>query len=300
MKIPVCLLLCLLCACNPARKEDNIVRVKLLRGPSAIAFAQLMDTSVTVNGKLLQIEVVDSPELIQAHLIKGEAELAVLPMLSAVNLYNKGVNYPLLGCPLWGTLYVVGRDSTSGVLHLFGSGASPDILTRYYLNNHPEWKPELNYTFGSARDLFTGLLSGTVQTAVLSEPFVSMALKKDSTVRLVADLNRPDPDAQGFAQTAIVLSERGMQMQPAFDSLLHASCRFAVEQPDQAIRILEEKGIFAKGMLTESSIHRCRIDYVPACRAKEAVQNLLTIILAYEPKALGGKLPDDTFFLCEH
>ena len=48
MKIPVCLLLCLLCACNPARKEDNIVRVKLLRGPSAIAFAQLMDTSVTV------------------------------------------------------------------------------------------------------------------------------------------------------------------------------------------------------------------------------------------------------------
>lgn len=123
-----------------------------------------------------------------------------------------------------------------------------------------------------------------------------MALKKDSTVRLVADLNRPDPDAQGFAQTAIVLSERGMQMQPALDSLLRASCRFAVEQPDQAIRILEEKGIFAKGMLTESSIHRCRIDYVPACRAKEAVQNLLTIILAYEPKALGGKLPDDTFF----
>ena len=43
MKIPVCLLLCLLCACNPARKEDNIVRVKLLRGPSAIAFAQLME-----------------------------------------------------------------------------------------------------------------------------------------------------------------------------------------------------------------------------------------------------------------
>lgn len=129
---------------------------------------------------------------------------------------------------------------------------------------------------------------------------MSMALKKDSTVRLVADLNRPDPDAQGFAQTAIVLSERGMQMQPALDSLLRASCRFAVEQPDQAIRILEEKGIFAKGMLTESSIHRCRIDYVPACRAKEAVQNLLTIILAYEPKALGGKLPDDTFFLCEH
>ena len=78
MKIPVCLLLCLLCACNPARKEDNIVRVKLLRGPSAIAFAQLMDTSVTVNGKLLQIEVVDSPELVAYYEQLAKLETAAL------------------------------------------------------------------------------------------------------------------------------------------------------------------------------------------------------------------------------
>ena len=76
---------------------------------------------------------------------------------------------------------------------------------------------------------------------------MSMALKKDSTVRLVADLNRPDPDAQGICKQLSCFSERGMQMQPALDSLLRASCRFAVEQPDQAIRILEEKGIFRQG-----------------------------------------------------
>ena len=295
MKIHLCILLCFLCACNNTQKNSNTLRLKLLRGPSSIAFAQLMESQPVIDGMVLQTEVVDSPELIQAQLIKGEADIAVLPMISAVNLYNKGVTYPLLGCPLWGTLYLVGRDSSATMLHLFGSGTSPDILTRYYLDKHKSWQPKLNYTFGSARDIMMGIQTGTVETAVLSEPFVSMALAKDSTLKILADLNRPLPDSPGFAQTAVVFSPKLAKFRKEIDKLLAASCKFAVDNPEQAIRIMEESKVFGKGMLSKSSIQRCRINYVPACEAKEAVSSLLRIILQYEPKAIGGHLPDSTF-----
>ena len=53
------------------------------------------------------------------------------------------------------------------------------------------------------------------------------------------------------------------------DSLLNASCRFAVEQPEQAICILEKENIFTFGMLTPESIERCKIDYKQSPKPKK-------------------------------
>ena len=84
--------------------------------------------------------------------------------------------------------------------------------------------------------------------------------------------------------------------QKTIDSLLNLSCRFAVEQPEQAIRILEKENIFASGMLTPESIERCKIDYKTASEAQENILRFLQLIGQYEPKALGGKMPDEKFY----
>ena len=82
-----------------------MLHVAVLRGPSVIAFAKMMEDSPEIEGKRLSVDIVDSPELMQALLIKGKADLAALPMINAANLYNKGLKYSLLGCPVWGNLY---------------------------------------------------------------------------------------------------------------------------------------------------------------------------------------------------
>ena len=75
------------------------------------------------------------------------------------------------------------------------------------------------------------------------------------------------------------------------DSLLNASCRFAVEQPEQAICILENgKHFLTFGMLTPESIERCKIDYKTVSEAQENILHFLQLIEQYEPKALGGKI----------
>ena len=94
-------LLFILCCCNSKPKTDaGMIRVSVLRGPSAIAFAHWMKETPVIDGKPLSVRIIDSPDLMQATLIKGEADIAVLPMISAVNLYNKGIRYHLAGCPM--------------------------------------------------------------------------------------------------------------------------------------------------------------------------------------------------------
>lgn len=154
----------------------------------------------------------------------------------------------------------------------------------------------MNYSLTTAHEIMQGLLAGKVDYAVLGEPFLSIALRKDSTLQILADLNKPDSASLGFAQTAILYVPTLKKSKETMDSLLNASCRFAVEQPEQAICILEKENIFTFGMLTPESIERCKIDYKTVSEAQENILHFLQLIEQYEPKALGGKMPDEQFY----
>lgn len=295
-----CLLLLILCSCNNNPKENDTIHVSVLRGPSVIAFAKMIEDNPEIEGKRLSVDIVDSPEQMQALLIKGEAEVAALPMINAANLYNKGLKYSLLGCPVWGNLYIVSKKgdhdqiSETKTLHVFGAGTTPDILTRYYLKQKG-LSYSLNYSFTTPLEITQGLLSNQIGRAVLAEPFLSIALKKDSTIYIESNLNNPDSISPGFAQTAIVYAPSLSDKRTVLDSLLNKSCQFVLYQPKEAIRILESRKIFAPGALTPESIERCRIKYLSIGEAKESILDFLRLIKEYEPKAIGGKLPDDAF-----
>lgn len=260
-----------------------------------MAFAQWLEQPPVIEGKRVAVTVAESPDIVQAALIKGEADIAVLPTISAANLYNKGVRLEMAGCPIWGTLYLVGRTgSNDSTIHIFGRGATPDILTRHYLSNEGQ-QPPLNYVFQTAGEITQGLMAKKINRAVVSEPFLSIALRKDTTLRIIADLNRTETSEMGFAQTAIVLTPDMSALRDTLNSLLAESCRFANERPEETIRILEDKKLFAPGMLTPEAIRRCRLDYKSGQEAQAEIDTFLRLIFQYEPKAIGGKLPDARF-----
>lgn len=290
------ILLLALWSCKLDSKKESaemIYEVAVLRGPSAIAFAQWMEKEPVLKGKKMQVKVLDSPEQMQALLVKGEADIAVLPMISAANLYNKGIRYPLLGCPIWGTLYLVGRNHIVSPVYLFGAGTTPDILARYYLEQKGSYA--YDYSFATAREVLLSLQTDKVQTAVLSEPFLSMALEQDSTLQILADLNRPDSLSYGFPQTAVVCRESLLALKDSIQTFLDQSCRFTQEKPEEAIRILENRRVFGNRMLSPSTIERCRIRYIPATDCREEVGHFLKLMNHYEPRSTGGRLPDSTF-----
>ena len=287
------ILILLLTGCRSS--SDQEIRAVVLRGPSVMAFAQWLEQPPVIEGKRVAVTVAESPDIVQAALIKGEAEIAVLPTISAANLYNKGVRLEMAGCPIWGTLYLVGRTgSNDSTIHIFGRGTTPDILTRHYLSNEGQ-QPPLNYVFQTAGEITQGLMAKKINRAVVSEPFLTIALRKDTTLQIIADLNRTETSEMGFAQTAIVITPGLSASRDTLDSLLAESCRFANERPEETIRILEDKKLFAPGMLTPEAIRRCRLDYKSSQEAQAEIDTFLRLIFQYEPKAIGGKLPDARF-----
>lgn len=304
IRILILWILILACSCSGAKKMPGTIELRILRGPSALVFAQLMNNPVKINGRTLSVKIADSPEIIQAQLIKGEAEIAVLPTISAANLYNKGIKYKLLGCPVWGTIYLVGRNKNAGItslkgstVYMFGQGTIPDIVTRCYLMQQGISNKDVtfNYTFTTPGEVTQALLSQRAETAMLSEPFLSVALKKDTTLRILANLNNQGNNNTGFAQTAIVIAPEMEKNRAILDSLILQSCNFTKNNPKQAILIMEKKKVFTPGMLTPESIERCMLRYVRAIEAKDELFHFLNIIYSYEPKALGNKLPDMSF-----
>ena len=288
------ILILLLTGCQSS--SDKEIRAVVLRGPSVMAFAQWLEQPPVIEGKRVAVTVAESPDIVQAALIKGEADIAVLPTISAANLYNKGVRLEMAGCPIWGTLYLVGRTgSNDSTIHIFGRGTTPDILTRHYLSDEGQ-QPPLNYVFQTAGEITQGLMAKKINRAVVSEPFLTIALRKDTTLQIIADLNRAGTSGMGFAQTAIVITPGLSASRDTLDSLLAESCRFANERPEEAIRILEDKKLFAPGMLTPEAIRRCRLDYKSSQEAQAEIDTFLRLIFQYEPKAIGGQLPDARFF----
>ena len=95
------ILILLLTGCQSSSNKE--IRAVVLRGPSVMAFAQWLEQPPVIEGKRVDVTVAESPDIVQAALIKGEAEIAVLPTISAANLYNKGVRLEMAGCPIWGT-----------------------------------------------------------------------------------------------------------------------------------------------------------------------------------------------------
>lgn len=294
----ICLLfIVIFCSCNQASKDNHIIQVSVLRGPSAIAFAQWIEHPPILNGKKIAVRIIDTPGLMQARLIKRNTDIAVLPMINAANLYNKGVHYIVAGCPIWGTLYMVEKKdipADDNALYIFGAGANPDIITRYYLEQQ-SLPYSLNYSFSTAREVMQALYMGKANRAILGEPFLSAALQRDSTLHIIADLNHPVSSPDGFAQTAVLYAPSLKEHKNSLDSLLRLSCRFANEQPGEVIRILESKKVFAAGMLTPESIRRCKINYRTAADAKESIEDFLQVMYDYEPKSIGGKLPGSGF-----
>ena len=287
------ILILLLTGCQSSSNKE--IRAVVLRGPSVMAFAQWLKQPPVIEGKRVAVTVAESPDIVQAALIKGEADIAVLPTISAANLYNKGVRLEMAGCPIWGTLYLVGRaGSNDSTIHIFGRGTTPDILTRHYLSNEGQ-QPPLNYVFQTAGEITQGLMAKKINRAVVSEPFLTIALRKDTTLQIIADLNRTETSEMGFAQTAIVLTPDMSALRDTLNALLAESCRFTNERPEETIRILEDKKLFAPGMLTPEAIRRCRLDYKSSQEAQAEIDTFLRLILQYEPKAIGGQLPDARF-----
>lgn len=292
-------------------KNTNSIRIGVLQGPSAISFIQMINTPTVIDGKTVEIIIKNDPQQIQALMMRHELDFAVLPTVMAANLYNKGIDYRIIACPVWGTLYIVTNQPNINTLEdisghsvsVFGQGATPDILLQREIQNKGIINVKLDYTFSGNNETAQALLQNKTQIAVISEPLVSTLISKNKNIHIVSKLNCEEffrnSDIDIFAQSAFVVSNRFINnyndIIPLVRDAYSTSCNFINEQPDEAAKMLVNNKLIADIATAKLALPLCNIRYVGAFAIEREINRYLQIYFDFDPKSIGGKMPTRDF-----
>lgn len=298
----------MLYSCTP--KSNDTIRIGILDGPSAVSFIQMIEQYTFIDGKKSEIIIKSEPLQIQALMMRDELDFAILPTVMAANLYNKGLKFRMVACPIWGTLYLMTNDRKININNLsgqkiavFGQATTSDILVRRLLIKDSIKNVKLDYTYSTNNEIAQALLYKKIKIAVVSEPMVSNLLTQDADIKIVSKLdceeyfNNLNKDV--FVQTAFLVSDRFTKNSP--DLVVHVceaysnSCNFTNEQPEIAAQLMVKHKLSKTIEAAKLSLPFCNIRYVGAFALEQEVMRYLNIFYKFNPQSVGGKLPDKDF-----
>lgn len=301
-----------------AGKQSRAVRIGILKGPTAMSLIPMLDNP----GKPLpgnfqkKFFLKPSPVLLRPLLLQEELDMAIIPTTLAAILYNKQLPYRAAAVTIHGTLSLVGKnkditswqDLKGKQIHLMGKGMTPDILFRFLLrkNNLDAANDlELKYTFPDPMDLAQATAAGQVELAVLSEPMASTVRLKNPEINVIMDLtdewdklfNHQIP----LAQTVLVIHRDFASKNPdtvtAFLKEYQTALQWVNSHPQEAGRLIAKYRIIPDPDAAAKAIPLCHFKFEKTFPIKDKIIKYLEIFHGFNPLTVGGKLPDETFFL---
>ena len=171
-----------------AENKDTIV----IAGPKASVshpvFNMIQRDVFKDTGKTIEFKNWKNPDELKALILNKSVDFIAAPITAASILYNKGVDVKLTHLVMGGARGILSRDKNiksikelkGKTLGISSRGGLGDSLLRILLKNNgldPKNDLEIVYT-GSAKNSTMFLLKGKLDCAVLSEPSLSMTLKK--------------------------------------------------------------------------------------------------------------------------
>ncbi len=293
-------------------------RVATLNGPTGVAMAQLIDNSYLGENAKMSYEILANPQLLPAKLIKGEVDIAFMPTNMASVVYNQSKGeVVMVAINTWGLLSVVSTDPQVKTwadlkgkqIDIFGQGSTPEVAFKALLEANglnPKTDVSYKFSYDSAATLATTIGAGQLKDgiAVIPEPFTSMALAKNPNARVVFSMKDSWQKAfggQGLPMTAVVVRKAFLREQQALVRSFLRELKVDIASMNAnptAIGILVERLPalnFSKEILAEA-IPRSAYRFEVASASKPAVEKYLKVLMDFEPKTIGGKMPGEDFY----
>lgn len=289
------------------------ITVAGLKGPTSIGMLQLMDQKPAMDGVPTTFEVVSTPDLMVSRILTGNADFAFLPLNLAANLYAKGVPIELAATTGDGVLYVLtSRPDVKKLADLKGKtiydiarGSTPEFMLDYVLEHNginPSRDLTIDFTY-SHIELAQQMAAGRVDLGVLPEPFATIALSKNHSLRVAFDLQKEwgklHDTGTPYPTSALVVRSALAKTDPALvRRLLEAekeSIHWVNTHPVAAGRLANEFLGLPAGVVAQA-MPRLNLRFVPAAEAYPDVQAFLGDFLKFDAKSIGGKLPDSGFY----
>lgn len=300
---------------SSALADDTRVRVIMPTGLPAIAMAEMIaGGAFEFPGYQVEYDVLESPDLLAGKLISGDGELAIVPTNLAIKLYNKGVKVKYGGGVVWGILYIISQEEANGwqalqgkEIYALGRGLTPDIVLRYLLSKNgldPDKDVKIHYV-NNTTELAPAFLIGKSRYSLIPEPALSMVLKKKPDTRILLDLqkewSKQTGMTSGYPQASLIALEDFATKEPEFVREFMSAFGAAVAkvnaQPQRGAQLAATYLKVPAEPVIAAAIPRSNLKWVPAADARTALETYFSVLYAFEPAVLGGKLPDDEFYL---
>ena len=179
----------------------------------------VMDKNIETN-----VLIAAAPDELTAKVISGEVQIAAVPTNMAAVLYNKTKGeVQIAAVNALGNLFVLTNgveinefsDLAGKTITTIGQGATPEYALNFMLDKAGiKDKVVINY-MAEPSELATMVAGGTVDVAVLPEPFVSVVTMKDANIKNALNLNEEWNklnDNQIMAMGCIVVNKKFADM----------------------------------------------------------------------------------------
>ncbi|MBL0707446.1 MAG: ABC transporter substrate-binding protein [Sulfurimonas sp.] len=271
--------------------------------------------------KKVEFRLWKNPDELRAIVIKGDVDFVAIPTNTAAILNNKGVDIKLLNVSVWGILGMISRDKDIKTLKEFKGkkiavpfrADMPDIVFKQLLKKQgldPKKDFELVYV-ASPIDAMQMLIMRRIDHSLLAEPAISVALRKTKSfpISIVApelyrSVDLQDEWARVFhtskdipqAGMAVLEGMKDKKVISRFMQEYDKSLSWYMSNPKEAgvlvageIEMLSEDGV-------SDSISHINMKSVAAIDAKQKIEFFFDILKEEDPKSIGGKLPQDSFY----
>lgn len=314
---------------EPTPTEDEAVRVAMLKGPTGLGAAMMMNDSANAaqydwspeaqqakeRGVSFDFTVLGDPQEAVAGLSNGTIDIAALPTNLASTLYHKLDGGVQLACiNTLGSLYVLENGETVNSLkdlegktvYAYGQGANPEYVLNYLLELEGADSAKVDLQWKGSTDEVAALMaSGEAQVCMLPVPAATTVLMQNDTVRTAVDLGEVWESAGAEGELTmgcvVVRTEFAQSCPEAVDAFLalYADSIAWMADPanlETAAQLAETYGIVPKAAVAKRAIPDASLCYLDGGDMVEAIQGYYQVLYAADPKSIGGSIPDGAFY----
>ena len=275
-----------------AASSDFTLRVGSLKGPTSMGLVELMDQASKGEAKgSYEFTMVTAADELLGKIVSGDLDIALV-----------------------GVLYVVSSDDSiksiadlkGKTVYLTGKGTTPDYALQYLLKANGMTTDDVTLEYKSEPTEVAALLKEKPDAiGLLPQPFVTVAMAQNDTLKMVLDLTREWEAVSGEDGGSLVtgvticrgeLFEEHSDAVKTFMEEQKASAAFANENVAETAKLVAAAGIIEKAPVAEKAIPYCSITYIDGSDMKNMLYGYLSALYEMDPTTVGGELPAKDFF----
>ena len=295
------------------------VRIAALKGPTAMGMVKLMDDvdKGEVKSENYSFQIAASADEVTPKLVQGDLDIAAVPANLSSILYNntKG-KVQVLAVNTLGVLYIVENGETvqsaadlkGKTIYASGKGSTPEYALNYILKENGmdpasdvtiEWKSEHSECVAALANDPSGI-------AMLPQPFVTTAQKKNPAIRVALDLTeewdktQENKEEKSTLLTGVVIArtefvKKHPEAVSDFLERYASSVDFVNADTDQAAKLVGQYEIVTEEV-AKKALPECNIVCVTGEEMQKQLSGYLKVLYDANAESIGGSLPEDEFY----